>query len=71
MQDGIHEILDNLHTTDNSLNNIPDYLLNILIEFYSSLNTTSPIDLETPHLRPVFRYCTYNKKIIIKGNKFF
>jgi len=51
-QDGIHEILYNLQTTENSLSNIPDYLLNPLIEFYSSLNTTSTIDLETPHLRP-------------------
>jgi hypothetical protein len=51
-QDGIHEVLYNLHTTENTLSHIPDYLLNPLLEFYSSLNTTATVDLESPHLRP-------------------
>ena len=36
IQEGIHEILYNLQTTENSLNGIPDYLLNPLIEVNNS-----------------------------------
>jgi len=53
-QDGIHEIFYNLQTTETSLQKIPENFLNPLIEFYSTLNKTSPVDLELGHLRPVF-----------------